>query len=293
MDVTKGKFYYQGNLETKDIPWNISISYKLDGAPIAASELAGKSGHLEIEIKTSENKNCNSTFFENYLLQATVVLNTELCFNIKADGATAGNVGKDRQLLYNIMADQEKDIKITADVEDFEMDGITFKGVPIGFDIDKDSIDTSSLKDKTKEITDATKDLDDGAKELKDGTADALEGSEKLSDGTSTLSDGTTTLLDGSGTLSSGSQSLLSGASSLQSGIEEYTAGTVNLITGMKQYIRGTDQLAAGAKKLKALENLGQITTAVQKLTAAVNGDGSSQDLTTGSAQLTEGLKGR
>lgn len=59
----------------------------------------------------------------------------------------------------------------------------------------------------------------------------------------------------------------------------------------MKQYISGTDQLAAGAKKLKALENLGQITTAVQKLTAAVNGDGSGQDLTTGSAQLTEGLK--
>lgn len=59
----------------------------------------------------------------------------------------------------------------------------------------------------------------------------------------------------------------------------------------MKQYISGTDQLAVGAKKLKALENLGQITTAVQKLTAAVNGDGSGQDLTTGSAQLTEGLK--
>ena len=26
VDVTKGKFYYQGNLETKDIPWNISIA---------------------------------------------------------------------------------------------------------------------------------------------------------------------------------------------------------------------------------------------------------------------------
>lgn len=76
-----------------------------------------------------------------------------------------------------------------------------------------------------------------------------------------------------------------------KSGIKEYTAGTANLITGMKQYISGTDQLAVGAKKLKALENLGQITTAVQKLTAAVNGDGSGQDLTTGSAQLTEGLK--
>ena len=42
VDVTKGKFYYQGNMETKDIPWKISIGYTLDGKAIRASELAGK-----------------------------------------------------------------------------------------------------------------------------------------------------------------------------------------------------------------------------------------------------------
>ena len=276
VDVTKGKFYYQGDLETKDIPWNISISYKLDGKEISASELAGKSGHLEIAIKTSENKNCNETFFDNYLLQATVVLNTERCTNIVASGATAGNVGKNRQLIYNIMSGQEKNIEIEADVEDFEMDGITFQGVPMGFDIDKDSIDTSSLKDKTKEITDATKDLDDGAQELKDGTADALEGSQELSDGTDTLASGTATLLDGGNTLNSGSKTLLSGAVSLQNGIKQYTSGTASLISGMKQYIKGTGQLADGAKQLKALESLGDVTTAVTKLSAAVKNTGGS-----------------
>ena len=290
VDVTKGKFYYQGNLETKDIPWNISISYKLNGKEISASDLAGKSGHIEITIKTTENKNCNDVFFENYLLQATVVLNTDLCTNIAASGATAGNVGKNRQLIYNIMSGQEKTIEIEADVEDFEMEGITFQGVPMGFDINKDSIDTSSLKDKTKEITDATKDLDDGAKELKDGTADALEGSQELSDGTDTLASGTATLLDGGNTLNSGSKTLLSGAVSLQNGIKQYTSGTASLISGMKQYIKGTGQLADGAKQLKALESLGDVTTAVTKLSAAVNGDGSSQDLTIGSAQLSAGL---
>ena len=290
VDVTKGKFYYQGNMETKDIPWNISISYKLDGKEISASELAGQSGHLEIEIKTSENKNCDSTFFENYLLQATVVLNTELCSNIEADGATAGNVGTDRQLLYNIMADQEKDIKIEADVEDFEMDGITFKGVPMGFDIDKDSIDTDGLKDKTKDIRDAAREFDDGAKDLKDGTKEALDGSEQLSDGAGKLVSGVDTLIEGGNTLNFGSQSLLSGAVDLQSGIKQYTTGTASLIAGMKQYIKGTGQLSAGAKQLEDLEKLGDVTTAVTKLASAVNTNASGKDLTTGSAKLVGGL---
>lgn len=290
VDVTKGKFYYQGNLETKDIPWNISISYRLDGKEISASELAGKSGYLEIEIKTSENKNCNDTFFKNYLLQATVVLNTEICSNIEADGTTAGNVGKDRQLLCNIMAGQEKDIKISADVEEFEMDSITFKGVPMGFDIDKDSIDTSSLKDKTKEIKDVADEFDDGAKELKDGTKEALDGSKELSDGTGTLANGASTLLSGGNTLDFGSQSVVSGTVELKEGIEQYTSGVATFVSGIKQYISGVGMLSDGVNQLKDLEKLGDITTAVTKLKAAVNGDGSVKDLTTGSAQLVKGL---
>src|SRR5690625_6750453 len=37
-------FYYQGNLQTKDIPWHIDITYYLDGEEISASDLAGQSG---------------------------------------------------------------------------------------------------------------------------------------------------------------------------------------------------------------------------------------------------------
>lgn len=55
-------------------------------------------------------------------MQGTVTLDTEKCDHIKAEGATAANVGSNRQLLYNIMAGEEKEFTITADVEDFEMD---------------------------------------------------------------------------------------------------------------------------------------------------------------------------
>lgn len=237
-DASKGKFYYQGELNTKEMPWNIDISYKLDGEEISADELPGKSGSLEINISIKENKKCDKDFFDNYLLQATVLLDTEKCSDIETDGATEGNLGDDRQLLYNIMAGTEKEIHITAQVKDFEMDGISFLGVPMSFDIDKEQIDDSELKEKTDELKDGVEELDDGATELNDGAG-------KLDDGAKDAVDG--------------SDSLKTGSKELQKGLKKYTNGTSSLATGIKKYIGGTGQLYQGAKQLAPLENLDQI----------------------------------
>ena len=291
VNVPKGKFYYQGNLKTTDIPWNISISYTLDGKKISAEDLAGKSGKLKINISVKENTNCDSNFFDNYLLQATVVLDSEKCTNIVANGATAGNVGEDRQLLYNIMAGQEKDIEISADVEDFEMDGITFKGVPMGFDIDTDSIDTSELTDKTDEIKDAVSELDDGADQIKDATETAEKSSKELNDGALQLADGIRTFrLSGMDKLSSGASELGSGSKQLSQGITTYTAGVGNLTDGIRTYIAGVGTLGQGVNALQGLSGLGAVSDGITQMTAQVNGSG-SQTLAGGSAQLTAGLK--
>ena len=291
VNVPKGKFYYQGNLKTTDIPWNISISYTLDGKKISAEDLAGKSGKLKINISVKENTNCDSNFFDNYLLQATVVLDSEKCTNIVATGATAGNVGEDRQLLYNIMSGQEKDIEISADVEDFEMDGITFKGVPMGFDIDTDSIDTSELTDKTDDIKDAVSELDDGAGQIKDATETAEKSSKELNDGALQLADGIRTFrLSGMDKLSSGASELGSGSKELSQGVTTYTAGVGNLADGIRTYIAGVGTLGQGVNALQGLSGLGAVSDGITQMTAQVNGSG-SQTLAGGSAQLTAGLK--
>ena len=72
VDAPKGKFYYQGNLATKEMPWLISIQYYLDGEEIEAEDLAGKSGELKIVIGIKENTAVDNGFFDNYLVQATV-----------------------------------------------------------------------------------------------------------------------------------------------------------------------------------------------------------------------------
>ena len=83
---SEDKLYYQGIMkQNTEMPWTIKVRYKLDGVEYAPSELAGKSGKLEISISIKENKNCKKNFFENYALQTVVQLDTNLCENIKSD----------------------------------------------------------------------------------------------------------------------------------------------------------------------------------------------------------------
>lgn len=262
LQLPEGKFYYQGGYDQAQLPWKIQISYRLDGTEISAEDLAGKSGKLEIAIKVRENKEADSDFFDNYLLQATIKLDTDKCKNITTEGATEANVGSDRQMLYNILAGQEKDISITADVTDFSMDGITFQGVPMQFAIDRDTIDLSKLTDKTTEITDAAAELDDGASQLSDASKEAKKAGDSIQKGASQLSDG----------------------------VNSYTAGTNQLASGISGYVDGVSKLATGAKQLEGLENLGQVSAAVQKLSNAVDGD-QTQSLSAGATQLSGGLK--
>jgi len=118
------KLYYQGNLETKDLPWRIAIHYYMDEKEYSAKDIAGMDGELKIRIAITQNEACDSSFWDGYALQATVTLDSEKCRNIEADQATIANVGSDKQLSYIILPGEGADLEITADVTDFEMDEI-------------------------------------------------------------------------------------------------------------------------------------------------------------------------
>ena len=238
----KGKFYYQGNLETKELPWKIQISYYLNGEKKNPKELAGESGNLEIRISVKKNEKVKGDYFEDYLLQATVTLDSEKCKNIQAEGATLANVGADKQILYNIMAGQEKEFSITSEVTDFEMEGISFQGVPMSFAIDTDSLDMTALYEQTDELKEAVSRLDEGAGSLKEGTGELAKGSSRLLDALQTGTDGA----------ASGSSALVRGSQELETGIGAYLNGVSSAASGSKSLIQGADSLKEGVPVLEA-----------------------------------------
>ncbi|BCN29177.1 coiled-coil domain-containing protein [Anaeromicropila herbilytica] len=249
---TQDKLYYEGTLKVKELPWNISVKYFIDGKEYTADDIAGKSGAFKIKINITQNENCKSTFYKNYALQTTVTLDTNKCSNIVSDNATIVNVGSDKQLTYTILPNKGADITITAQVNDLEMDAITINGVQLNLDI---QIDDSKLKDKIKELTNGVAKIDNGANDLHSGVSE-------LKDGTNTLTSGAKALKGGSSDLNEGVKSLQAGVSKMQDALNRLNSKSDTLNTGSSQV---KDAL------IKIQSSLSAVSLSTDKLTELVN----------------------
>lgn len=296
----EGKFYYKGELKGKAIPWNISVAYKLDGKDTAGADLAGKSGRLQIELDIRPAANANPVFTDNYAVQASLAFDGSKCGNIDAPGSTMANAGKNKQVSYIILPGKSGSFVATADVTDFEFDGISVNMIPlsIGFDIP----DTGEMKDKFRDMKDGVVELDDGVGdlldgvvELDDGVRDLLDGvSEfddgvvKLDDGVLVLRDGVRDLADGVGELADGAVDLRDGSSELLGGAREIRAGADSLADGLEQISAGANTFGAGLAQLDSqsagiVQGSTGIAQGLGQLAQAVNAFGGQQAAQAGS----------
>ncbi|WP_068675497.1 hypothetical protein [Oceanobacillus sp. Castelsardo] len=184
----KGKFYYQGNMDKQALPWNISISYFLNGKKISPEELAGKDGHVEIQIVTSKNEQVDEVFFKNYLLQISLTLDPSIYTNIKADDGMIANAGKNKQVTFTVMPEKETELTLSADVQDFELSGIDINGVPSSMSIDSPNLedmtgDMQSLTNAIQKVNNGVAELKRGVSELNGGVKDLRNGSEQYKNG--------------------------------------------------------------------------------------------------------------
>ncbi len=244
-----GMFYYQGNMESTKIPWNIDISYYLDDKEVQASSLAGKSGKLKIAISIKDNEDMEDTFFDNYLLQMTATFNSEKCKDIVSEQATIANVGDTKQLTYTILAGGNSEFTIEADVTDFEMDPITINAVPMNISIN--DIDVSDLKDSLIKLRDGVAKIDDGSSDLYSGSKD--------------LSSGTKSLLDGTNSLSSGAEKLQNGSKTLKEAMDTLNSNSFSLTNGSKEVLNALNTINS------ALDSLNEASNQVQQLVEGSN----------------------
>jgi X-X-X-Leu-X-X-Gly heptad repeat protein len=276
------KFYYQGVLESKELPWDIAIDYYLDAKEISANELGGASGKLKISVSVKQNTGINETFFNNYALQIALSLNNKLCSNIKADNATVAEAGSNKQLTYTVLPGTGIDFNVTADVHDFEMDAISINGINLTLGI---SVDSNEFTGQISELTDAIKGLDDGAGELLDGLNQLSIGMEKYSAGMKSFNDGLQQFSDGADKLNIG-------ASGLKYGLSELTKQNDALISGALTIQQGTfDSVNVQLGEMKlgipvlTPENYSTILTAIPDLASV-------KIQLDGVVKFTQGLKG-
>ena len=256
--------YYQGNLRSGEIPWDIGITYFLDGKECSAKELAGSSGHLRIRVKIRQNQDADPEYFENYALQVTAALNTENCRNITAKGATEANAGGNRQFTWTLLPKTEKTLNLTADVADFEMESISFNGVKMNLDVD---LDKDALTRQFDALETAVAAIDKGAKTLDKGTENLSEGAEELDKGARELKEKTAPLKKESKELSKKlkqAEKLESASGQVKGATEVLAEGTEKLKEGisyqafkaaMAQQGLDLDSLKSGNQQMLQLLN--------------------------------------
>lgn len=263
----KEKVYYQGTMNDTEIPWNIGITYTLNGKKITPEKLAGKSGALKMHITINKNENCKSDFYDSSALMASMTLDTDDCENITADGATLANVGSSKQISYTVLPGKGLDAEITADVKDFEMDAVAINAVKMNLNVD---IDDDELMDKVTQIMDAAKQLNDGAGTLSDGSDSLTVGGSSLSDGASSLDEGINALDSGIETLKHGVTDMQTALNTLDSQSSTLTRGSKEVLTALQTI---QSQLANVSVDASQLEQLTSSSAAIkQGIANAYNG---------------------
>lgn len=270
-DAQGNDIYYQGTIE-KELPVNLSVSYKLDGKTISPDELAGKSGKVTIRFDYKNNQyeivkinGRDEKIYVPFVMLTGMVLDNNNFKNIEVSNGKIVNDG-DRTavigfalpgLQENLALDKEKFeipsyVEITADVTDFSL-GMTV------------TVAANVLNDIDTEKINPEQDLTDSINELKDAMSRLLDGSSALYDGLCTLLDKSGELVKGIDQLADGAAKLKTGASSLDEGAKKLSDGVSALSTGLDTLSANNDKLNSGAKQVFE----GLLSTAEQQLKAA------------------------
>ena len=270
-DAAGDDLYYQGTSDNA-LPVDLAVSYELDGKPITAEELAGKSGKVRIRYDYTNNQyetvkinGKDEKIYVPFAMLTGLMLDNEHFHNIEisngriiSDGNRTIAAGFALPGMQETLGlDPEKlelpdYVEITADVTDFRLGmTVTIAAGDLFGQIDTDRIEgIDDLKDAADQLTDAMDQLMDGSSQLYDGLTTLLDKSGDLVKGIKDLADGAKQLRDGTETLETGAGKLSSGTSELSSGAAELKSGTAQLTGGASQLSDGASQLADGLNTL-------------------------------------------
>lgn len=254
-DAQGNDIYYQGDIE-KELPVNMTVSYKLDGKTVSAQELAGKSGKVTIRFDYRNNQyelveinGQNEKIYVPFAMLTGLMLDSDTFRNVQVSNGKLLNDGDHTVVVglafpglqENLGISRESleipdYVEITADVTDFELGmTVTIATNEIFNKLDTDHLDISDVDSSLDELTDAMTQLMDGSSSLYDGLCTLLEKSGELVSGVKELADGAKSLKDGADNLSIGADKLLSGAEELSVGLNTLSSNSANLNNGAAQ----------------------------------------------------------
>lgn len=271
-DAQGGDIYYQGSIE-KELPVDLTVSYRLDGQSISPEELAGQSGRVTIRFDYT-NRQYDTVEINGR--EERICVPFAMLTGVLLDNDTFRNVEISNGKLIN---DGDRTIAV----------GLALPGLQESLALDREQLDIPDYVEITADVTgfslgmtatiatnevfsDLESDRLEGAEDLTGSLRQLTDAMDQLLDGSSALYDGLCTLLDKSGQLTAGVEQLAQGARSIQTGAASLDGGAAQLQAGLAELSGGLTALSASSAGLNSgaqqvFESL--LATATAQLQAA------------------------
>ena len=286
--------YYQGESDEK-LPVDMKITYKLDGKEIAAKDMLGKSGKVEIHVtytnKSSRKKKIDgkeTTIYTPFVMVTAMVLSSDHFENVEVDNARVVNDG-DNQMIIGMgvpgMAENldkiPSDFTVTADTKDFTIGNtFTYGSASLLNDLDLDDVDElDDLEEKLNDLTDASDKLVDGSDDLYDNLKlfDSKMG-ELNTSVKKFQKEGVNRLANGISTLAKGAPTLVKGVTNYANGVTTFAKGTASYVDGAAKITNGCALLYKSVKDIPT--QIQSFDTGLKTYTGSVDKLGSKQNVT-------------
>ncbi|MCI2241598.1 hypothetical protein [Adlercreutzia faecimuris] len=242
----EGVFSYQGTDPAGvALPWDIAVSYRLNGQRMTPDQIAGKSGDAEVRLTVTRDPDADPAFAASFMVQATFTLPGAVWSDVRAEGGVVALAGSDQTVAFTVLPGHDGDFTLTGHVEGFELAGAQIAALPYASVIEMP--DASDLEGQMGQLADAVAALDDG-------TASLAAGAEGLAAGSAGLRDGVRSLSDGLGALDASSGSLTVASSQVAGALDALAAGLAGAdLSGVEDLGALTGALGQAADGLDAL----------------------------------------
>ncbi|WP_017933810.1 hypothetical protein [Nocardioides sp. Iso805N] len=266
-----------------DLPLKLSVSYKLDGKPVKAADIVGKSGHLDVSytIENVSGKPTQLTFADGKGGTVTKTVNVPIPMvasmstttpdnfrNVSSKEASMGGDGHGGTMMQFTLTllppvgPATSTFGYSADITDGVVPRAEISALPVDpLGSPTFASAASSYKggaDTGVELTSGALKMDAGLVKLQGGASDLVAGLIKLHDGAGQLSTGLTAtavpgaakLADGTSQLDAGGKKLKDGAGQLNDGLHQLKSKAPQLADGVSQIYGGQKALAEGLRQL-------------------------------------------
>lgn len=150
-------FYFEGKTSApyEELPWKISLSYRFNGVPVKAEEMAGKCGMAQIDLDIVPNDRASEYSRHNFTLMASTAFNDDDILSLSAPGAQIQLVGNLRTVIFMALPGEEQHFSIQVGSEDFSFPGMVMMMMPVTLSQLEQIAELKESKDEIQDSYDA------------------------------------------------------------------------------------------------------------------------------------------